>query len=253
MPSTTSINPDHQSMASMAFPIKSTAHSRPQAAAEHVWQPPRHALRLGESVALSKVQQPLNSRPSVTRTPLTKQEILSQYSMCFKGIGHFPREPYKFHLNPEHGSTWHVPRKMQVHLDEAFKQEINSLVELGILEPVTDHTDWVNSDVIIEEDVQMDSSNSHSPNHSIKRKLRIYLDPRDLNEALEREPYHTCSVDEITKVAWNDSFHHSRLQERILNGGTSSRLQETYMNGTPLWQIPMDKAAHDIVVAQDIF
>ena len=142
---------------------------------------------------------------------------------------------------------------MQVHLDEAFKQEINSLVELGILEPVTDHTDWVNSDVIIEEDVQMDSSNSHSPNHSIKRKLRICLDPRDLNEALEREPYHTCSVDEITKVAWNDSFHHSRLQERILNGGTSSRLQETYMNGTPLWQIPMGKAAHDIVVAQDIF
>ena len=24
------------------------------------------------------------------------------------------------------------------------------------------------------------------------------MDPRDLNEALESEPYHTCSVDEIT-------------------------------------------------------
>ena len=33
---------------------------------------------------------------------------------------------------------------------------------------------------------------------SIKRKLRICLDPRDLNESLKREPYHTCSVDEIT-------------------------------------------------------
>ena len=30
------------------------------------------------------------------------------------------------------------------------------------------------------------------------KKLRICLDPRDLNEALEREPYHTCSVNEIT-------------------------------------------------------
>ena len=29
------------------------------------------------------------------------------------------------------------------------------------------------------------------------RELRICLDPRDLNEALEREPYHTHSVDEI--------------------------------------------------------
>ena len=28
--------------------------------------------------------------------------------------------------------------------------------------------------------------------------MRICLDPRDLNEALERELYHTCSVDEIT-------------------------------------------------------
>ena len=46
--------------------------------------------------------------------------------------------------------------------------------------------------------VEKDSGNHHSPNHTIKRKLRICLDPRDLNEALERESYHTYSVDEIT-------------------------------------------------------
>ena len=46
--------------------------------------------------------------------------------------------------------------------------------------------------------VEKDSGNHHSPNHTIKRKLRICLDPRDLNGALEREPYHTCSIDEIT-------------------------------------------------------
>ena len=57
-----------------------------------------------------------------------------------------------------------------------------------------EHTDWGNSFVVVEKD----SGNHHSPNHTIKRKLRICLDPRDLNEALEREPYHTCSVDEIT-------------------------------------------------------
>ena len=67
-------------------------------------------------------------------------------------------------------------------------------MELGILEEVKEHTDWVNSYVIVEKD----SGNHHSPNHTVKRKLRICLDPRDLNEALEREPYHTHSVDEIT-------------------------------------------------------
>ena len=44
----------------------------------------------------------------------------------------------------------------------------------------------------------MDTGNHHSPNHTVKKKLRICLDQRDLNEALEREPYHTRSVDEIT-------------------------------------------------------
>ena len=43
----------------------------------------------------------------------------------------------------------------------------------------------------------MDSSNSHSPNHSITKKIRLCLDPRDLNEALEREPYYSRSVDEL--------------------------------------------------------
>ena len=46
--------------------------------------------------------------------------------------------------------------------------------------------------------MEKDCSNHHVPNHTIKRKLRICLDPRDLNEALESEAYHTCSVHEIT-------------------------------------------------------
>ena len=75
-----------------------------------------------------------------------------------------------------------------------FTEEIESLVKLGILEEVKEHTDWVNSHVIVEKD----TGNHHSPNHTIKKKLRICLDPRDLIEALEREPYHTRSVDEIT-------------------------------------------------------
>ena len=66
-------------------------------------------------------------------------------------------------------------------------------MKLGILEEVKEHTDWVNSYVIVEKD----TGNHHSPNHTVKKKLRIYLDPKDLNEALEREPYHTRSVDEI--------------------------------------------------------
>ena len=66
-------------------------------------------------------------------------------------------------------------------------------MKLGILEEVKEHTDWVNSYMIVEKD----TGSHHSPNHTIKKKLRICLDPRDLNEALEREPYHTRSADDI--------------------------------------------------------
>ena len=120
----------------------------------------------------------------MNRLQLTKQEILSHYSCCFEGIGQFPGELYKFHLKPEHNPARHAPRKVPIHLEESFKQEIKSLVELGILEEVTEHTDWVNSYVIVEKD----SRNHHAQNHYIKRKLKICLDPRNLNEALEREP-----------------------------------------------------------------
>ena len=142
---------------------------------------------------MRKVYHLHNRMTSVNRLPLMKQDILSHHSGCFEGIGCFPGDPYKFHMKPEHKPARHAPRKVPIHLEDAFKEEIKSLVELGILEEVKEHTDWVNSCVIMEKDLE----NHHSPNHTIKRKLRICLDPRDLNEGLERESYHTCSVDEI--------------------------------------------------------
>ena len=160
----------------------------------HVHQPMSQVCKLGESLALRKVKHPHNGKTFVSRFPLTKQEILSQYSSCFEGIGHFPGDLYKFHLKPDHKPARHAPRKVPVHLEAAFKEEIESLVKQGILEEVKEHTDWVNSYVIVEKD----TGNQHAPNQTVKKKLRICLDPRDLNEALEREPYHTRSVDEIT-------------------------------------------------------
>ena len=141
----------------------------------HVHQPVSQVCKPGQPLALRKVKHPLNGRTSVSRLPLTKQDILSEYSSCFEGIGHFPGDPYKFHLKSDH--------------KPAFKEEIESLVKQGILEEVKEYTDWVNSYVTVEKD----TGNHHSPNHTVEKKLRICLDSRE-----EREPYHTRSVDEIT-------------------------------------------------------
>ena len=72
------------------------------------------------------------------------------------------------------------------------------LVKIDVLEKVTEPTEWVNSFVIVEKVI--DSSNAHSPNHSIKKSIRLCIDPKDLNEALEREPYYSRSIDELISM-----------------------------------------------------
>ena len=68
----------------------------------HVHQPAVQVCKPGESLALRKIKHPHNGRTSVNRLPWTKQDILSQYSGCFEGIGHFPGYPCTFHLKPEY-------------------------------------------------------------------------------------------------------------------------------------------------------
>ena len=126
--------------------------------------------------------------------PLTKQDILDIYSDVFTRIGKFPGMPYKFQLKPNAKPARHAPRKVPIHLQDAFHKEIRNLEQLGILEETKDVTEWVNSFVVIKKKIPTDSS---SQGHSMNKKLRICLDPRDLNKALEREPYYMQSIEEI--------------------------------------------------------
>ena len=79
-----------------------TSHKAHLESCMHVHQPVSQVCKPGESLALRNVKHPLNGRTSVSRLPLTKQDILSQHSGCFEGIGHFPGDLYKFHLKPDH-------------------------------------------------------------------------------------------------------------------------------------------------------
>ena len=63
--------------------------------------------------------------------PLTKQDILDVYSDVFTGIGKFPGMPYKFQLKPNAKPIRHAPRKVPIHLQDAFHKEIRNLEQLG--------------------------------------------------------------------------------------------------------------------------
>ena len=139
-----------------------------------------------------------NHSLSVTDLPLTQDKVESTYADVFQGLGKFPGEPYKLRLKPDAVPAKHRPRRVPVHLQDAFHEEIERLVKIDVLEKVTEPTEWVNSFVIVEKVI--DSSNAHSPNHVIKKSIRLCIDPKDLNEALEREPYYSRSIDELISM-----------------------------------------------------
>ena len=105
---------------------KNTSRSGPPVHCAHVHKSTILVCKPGESLALRKVKHPHNGRTLVNRLRLTKQDILSHYSGCFESIGCFPGDLYKFHLKPENKPTQHAPRKVPIHLEAAFKEEIKS-------------------------------------------------------------------------------------------------------------------------------
>ena len=121
---------------------------------------------------------------SIADLPLTQEKVESTYADVFQGLGKFPGEPYKLRLKPDAVPVKHRPRKVPVHLQDAFHEEVEQLVKINVLEPVTEPTEWVNSFVIVEKVI--DSSNTHSPNHITKKSIQLCIDPKDLNEALKR-------------------------------------------------------------------
>ena len=127
---------------------------------------------------------------SVSQSLPTKEKILEVYADIFDGLGTFPGEPYKFRLKENYVPARPAPRKVLIHLQDDFLAKIHNLVKQGVLEMVEHSTEWVNSSVIVEKDVSLDSGNIQIPNHKFK-KLRICLDPRDLNKALQCKPYYS--------------------------------------------------------------
>ena len=139
-----------------------------------------------------------NHSLSIADLPLTQDKVESTYADVFQGLGKFPGDPYKLRLKPDAVPVKHRPRRVPVHLQDAFHEEVERLVKIDVLEKVTEPTEWVNSFVIVEKVI--DSSNAHSPNHSIKKSICLCIDPKDQNEALEREPYYSRSIDELISM-----------------------------------------------------
>ena len=119
----------------------------------------------------------------------SKDQIIRNYPDVFEGIGNFPGLPYTIHLDPSVQPKQTPCRPVLIHLKETFKREIDKMLQAGVLKPVTEVIPWINSFTLVE-------SKDKSGNH----KLRICLDPTNLNKAIIWESYHFKTPEDISHL-----------------------------------------------------
>ena len=91
------------------------SHSELLACCMHVHRQQSKTYRMEEPPALKEVKYPHRDRTSVSRSPSTEQEVLSQFSGFPEEREHFTRDPYTTHLRSCTQSTDYAFRGQEVH------------------------------------------------------------------------------------------------------------------------------------------
>ena len=121
---------------------------------------------------------------SVKSAPIrSKQDLIARYPECFDGVGKLTGE-YHITLDPAVPPVVHPPRKVPISMKDEIKDELDNMVKNDIIAKIQEGepTAWVNGLVY------QRKSNG---------RLRLCLDPKDLNEAIKREHHVTPTLEEI--------------------------------------------------------
>ena len=115
---------------------------------------------------------------------LTKADLLREYPDVFAAdkIGLFKGE-YDVKIDPGVKPVQHAPQNVLVALRQKVKEELDSMVAAGVITPVSEPTDWISSMVVVPKK---------------DGRMRVCLDPRDLNRAVLREHYPCPTVEDIS-------------------------------------------------------
>ena len=104
---------------------------------------------------------------------LTKNTVIEEYKHLYSGLGDLEGE-ITIHLKENATPVVHPPRRVPHAIKHRLKEELDKMENTGVIDKVSTPTDWANSLVVVEKE---------------NGKLRICLDPRDLNAAIKRPHY----------------------------------------------------------------
>ena len=185
-----------------------------------------------------------SAKPSIQLASLSKTALMRDYQDCFDKIGRFPGDKYHNQLIDSRTPVVHPPRTVPVHILPLYKAGLEKMIADDIITVVTEPTDWVNSIVCNVKD---------TPDG--KKKVRLCLDPKDLNKNIRREHYYIRTIDEILPLLQGKNFFlvvdttkgywHVELDHE------SSVLRTTF--NTPFGRYRFKRFPFGVVVSQDIF
>ena len=114
------------------------------------------------------------------QVPLKREAIQKEYKDVFEGLGHIGISS-SFVVNPDHTTVQHAPRRVTVTLQKEVKEKIAAMEKKGFIQKVTEPKEWISSMVVVAK----------------PGKIRICLDPRDLNKAIQRPKYQMPTLEEV--------------------------------------------------------
>ncbi|UYV73002.1 K02A2.6-like, partial [Cordylochernes scorpioides] len=108
------------------------------------------------------------------------ESIINKYEDVFKGLGMLPKE-YHIEIEKEATPVQQHPRRIPIGLKAEFKRKLDDLEGRGIIERVQKSFSWISNLVLVKK----------------QNKLRVCLDPRDLNKVIKRPHFQIPTIDEI--------------------------------------------------------
>lgn len=143
------------------------------------------------------------------QSPLSKEDLLRKYPKVFReNVGQMEGE-YRIRIDSEADPVQNAPRRVPVALRDKLKETLDDLQQQDIITAVTTPTAWINSMVVVPK---------------ANGKLRICLDPKDLNRAILREHYPLPTIEDVatrlhgakvfTKLDVRSGFWHVVLDEK---------------------------------------
>ena len=134
------------------------------------------------------------------------EEMVEEFKDRFTGLGCLPGK-YQMDVDTTVKPVQHAPRRVPVPLKAKLKEKIKDLEKRKIIAPVKKATPWISSMISV---LKPD-------------KIRVCLDPKDLNKAIRRPKYPMPNIDEVlpdlakarvfTVLDAKDGFHQVELTE----------------------------------------